>query len=72
MKLPDKTTKSLVVRPKAAKFCFKVAMSANGDGIRALASEARDTLPSLRPVGTSHHGPLICQGIKVLVSHITK
>lgn len=56
---PDRTTRSLTVKPFAAKSDFKWFMSPKGEGKFAKASEAIDTHPSLRPVGTSQYGPLI-------------
>ena len=58
--LPNKTTKSFVVRPNDAKFCLRLEKLKNGDGKRVSASEANEIFPSFLPRGTSQKGPFIC------------
>lgn len=58
--IPERTTRSLALRPLLAKFFFSVFMSAKGDGKFSNASFNFEMRPSLRPNGTGHHGPPIC------------
>lgn len=54
IKLPDKITRSLTVRPLFSKICLRVVKLENGDGILPVTSDDRETVPSLLPVKTGH------------------
>lgn len=57
--IPDKTTRSFVLKPFDANDAFNAVMLAIGGGKSAKAFAKVDTRPSLRPVGTFQYGPLI-------------
>lgn len=59
--LPDRTTRSFVLRPREANWALRVVILAKGGGKLKRASNIFDTLPSLLPRGTFQYGPLICK-----------
>ena len=54
--LPTRVTRSWALRPTSANFCFWTATESVKLGKLAV-SEANDTSPSLRPVGTRYVNP---------------
>lgn len=63
--LPDSRTRSVTLRPWLANSDWSVVKLLVGAGILFKASDAFDTVPSRRPVGTDHEGPpCVNQGSK--------
>lgn len=60
MMIPERTTRSMTERLLLAKACLRVVKLENGVGMLARASDARDRVPSLLPVSTSHIDLLNC------------
>ena len=58
--IPERTTRSLTLKPLDLNCDLSVVMLAKGAGSVKL-SDAIDTLPSLLPNGTGQYGPLICK-----------
>lgn len=54
-KLPERTTRSLTLRPLLKKIFACVLKSENGEGMFPMVLDARDSFPSLLPVSTSHN-----------------
>lgn len=59
LKLPDKTARSLTLKPTEANFSFSWVISMDGSGSPVKASAASDLFPSRRPVRTGQVGPPI-------------
>ena len=59
--VPDRTTRSLTLKPTDWNDAFNWVMFMKGAGSLFKASEALETVPSLRPNSTCHDGPLICK-----------
>lgn len=52
--LPERRTRSFIERLLLAKDCLRVVKLENGEGMLVKVSEARETMPSRRPVNTFH------------------